>query len=63
MVDPDREDHFDNGDLDQWKRGWHLIIEIPRVLNVFQFFAEFLATQWVSKPELTIQLKKTNDQY
>ena len=34
----------------------HLIIELTRVLDIFQLFAELLSTQRISKPELAIQL-------
>ena len=34
----------------------HLIIELTRVLDIFQLFTELLSTQRVSKPELAIQL-------
>ena len=46
------------------KKGGHLIIEMKRVLHIFlrilQDPAELLPSLWVSKPELTIQLRKKN---
>ena len=46
-----------NWGFDLWLCAWHLIIELPRILNILQLFAELFSTEGVAKPESAVQLR------